>query len=282
MNEIVLIESRAARSEAIERTDALDKVKALALLPDDLYVTAEMVASYFEVGADAVESVVRRNRDELTENGLRSLRGEDLREFETVNATVSNDGPVLPEAPKRRALTVFARRTVLNVAMLLRDSDVAKQVRRELLDRYEVAVRTDVRPTAEELGVVTAKIRLLDASADAGALPRGEVSFKARNLLADYGLAERPPTVEQERFATAVRWVRQNYVLGESFSVRDFHRAMHGQYWMTAGHVAEALCVELTEAGVVVRLPSPPAGRGRPPSPRFEVLGTRREIGGAP
>ncbi|MGW2746044.1 hypothetical protein [Streptomyces sp. NPDC001450] len=51
----------------------------------------------------------------------------------------------------RRSLTIYARRAVLNIAMLLRDSDVARQVRTYLLDMEYLArtqpvdnpVRTD-------------------------------------------------------------------------------------------------------------------------------------------
>jgi restriction system protein len=41
---------------------------------------------------------------------------------------------------RARSLALFDRRTLLNVAMLLRDSEVARQVRRYLLDT-EQAVR---------------------------------------------------------------------------------------------------------------------------------------------
>jgi hypothetical protein len=81
MHEKVLIESRTLRGSLVERTDALDKVKALAVLPDGVHVTTEMVAAYFVIHKDAVRSLVRRHREELTEHGMKVLRGADLREF---------------------------------------------------------------------------------------------------------------------------------------------------------------------------------------------------------
>ena len=107
-NELVLTESRTLRARTIARTDVLDKVKAIALLPDGVHATTDIVADYFEVDPEAIKSVVRRNRAELDENGLRTLRGDELAEFEGVNVTLSKS--------KRRALMVFSRRTILNVA----------------------------------------------------------------------------------------------------------------------------------------------------------------------
>lgn len=137
-NENVLMESRSMRGRFAARTDTLDKVKALALLPDGLHVTTQMVADYFVVHRDAIHSVVRRHRDELTENGLTVLRGADLHDFQMVNLTIWKKS--YPQAATN--LTLYTRRTVLNIAMLLRDSTVARQVRAYLLDTEEHARRS--------------------------------------------------------------------------------------------------------------------------------------------
>ncbi|MFG2195633.1 hypothetical protein [Streptomyces sp. NPDC048639] len=142
--ESALIESRALRDSLTERTDVLDKVKVLAMLPDGLHVTTRMVATYFEVSEEAVKSVARRHRQELDGHGMSTLRGSDLRFFERVNLHLSKES-----YPQGRAhLTVFSRRAVLNVAMLLRDSEVARRVRTYLLD-VEEASRTCGGPPAE-------------------------------------------------------------------------------------------------------------------------------------
>jgi hypothetical protein len=134
-DEKVLLESRSLRDSLMARSDALDKVKALELLPDGVHVTTEIVAEYFVVHKDAIKSIARRHRDELTSNGMVVLRGADLREFERVNLTLSK--PSYPQG--RTNLTLYTRRTVLNVAMLLRDSIVARRVRAYLLDAEERA-----------------------------------------------------------------------------------------------------------------------------------------------
>jgi hypothetical protein len=131
--EVALLESRALRASMSARTEVLDKVKALALLPDGLHVTSRMVAEYYEVEERAINRLMHRHRPELEDNGLTVLRGADLRRFESDNLSLSTKS-----YPQGRAhLAVFTRRTVLNVGMLLRDSDVARRVRTYLLDTEE-------------------------------------------------------------------------------------------------------------------------------------------------
>ncbi|WP_369170679.1 hypothetical protein AB5J49_24080 [Streptomyces sp. R28] len=113
-------------------------MKALSLLPDGMHVTTAMVAVYFEVAETVINNLLSRHRQELESNGLRVLRGADLREFQELNVS-STSGGGYPQ--RRSSLAVWSRRAVLNVAMLLRDSEVARQVRVYLLD-MEYAART--------------------------------------------------------------------------------------------------------------------------------------------
>ena len=69
----VLVESRTMRSQFTDRFDVLDKVGSLSLLPDDIHATTEMVASFYEVGVEAVKSLVKDHREELENNGYRVL-----------------------------------------------------------------------------------------------------------------------------------------------------------------------------------------------------------------
>ncbi|MFC7813245.1 restriction endonuclease [Streptomyces sp. NPDC057367] len=135
ISETALLESAALRSSVLERTDVLDRVKALSLLPDGMHVTTAMVATYFEVAAEAIRQLAKRHRAELAANGMIVLRGADLRHFERDNMSLSLGS--YPQA--RRSLTAYSRRAVLNIAMLLRDSPVARQVRTYLLDIEHLA-----------------------------------------------------------------------------------------------------------------------------------------------
>ncbi|MGJ3560230.1 restriction endonuclease [Streptomyces sp. INA 01156] len=133
IKESVLLESPSLRSSVLDRTDVLDRVKALSLLPDGMHVTTAMVAAYFEVADTVVNNLLSRHRQELQSNGMRVLRGSELQNFKELN--LSSYGHPQP----RSALAIWSRRAVLNVAMLLRDSEVARQVRVYLLDVEHLA-----------------------------------------------------------------------------------------------------------------------------------------------
>ncbi|MFI7005803.1 restriction endonuclease [Streptomyces sp. NPDC050145] len=135
INESALLESKTLRGNVMDRTDVLDKVKALSLLPDGMHVTTAMMAAYFEVAVETIRQLAKRHREELSGNGMVVLRGADLRTFESDNVSLSMGSN--PQA--RRSLTVYSRRAVLNIAMLLRDSEVARRVRAYLLDMEYLA-----------------------------------------------------------------------------------------------------------------------------------------------
>ncbi|MDX2403409.1 hypothetical protein NJO91_09745 [Streptomyces microflavus] len=135
--EVALLESRALRVEQMGRIDILDKVKSLVMLPDGIHVRTEDVARYFEVSTEVVRKVIQRHREEVTENGLKLLRGSELQVFHRDMLSLWRGGEEESYPQAATQLTLYTRRTVLNVAMLLRDSDIARCVRTYLLDAEE-------------------------------------------------------------------------------------------------------------------------------------------------
>lgn len=128
--DLTLTEARAERDALATRTDVLDKVGVLRTLPDDMHVTTEMVAEFYEVPQETIRTLVRNNRDEIEEDGYRVVTRSAFEEsFETK----------LPSSASSIAL--FPRRAVLRIGMLLRDSLIARQVRDMLLD-----AETESRP----------------------------------------------------------------------------------------------------------------------------------------
>lgn len=134
--EVALLESPALRGEHMRRVEVLDKVKILVMLPDGMHLRTEEVARYFEVSTASVRELTDRHQRELAGNGMRVLRGAELRSFHgaTVPPRASGEGSG-PQGVTH--LRLYTRRTVLNVAMLLRDSDIARSVRTHLLDEEE-------------------------------------------------------------------------------------------------------------------------------------------------
>ncbi|MGW3678037.1 restriction endonuclease [Streptomyces prasinus] len=129
IKESVLLESRTLRSSVLDRTDVLDRVKVLSLLPDGVHVTTAMVAAYFGAAVEGIRALVHDHRPELEASGYRVLSGTELSYFKQLSGIRS----------RTPSLALFSRRAVLNVAMLLRDSEVARQVRVHLLDMEHLA-----------------------------------------------------------------------------------------------------------------------------------------------
>lgn len=123
MNEFALTESSALRAEYADRVEVLNEVEPVSFAVDDI-ATTDLVAAYFGVGVKTLGSLVFDNRTELDASGYRVISGDELTSFKKVSGIRSRAG----------SLALFTPRTVLNVAMLLRDSERAREIRVHLLD----------------------------------------------------------------------------------------------------------------------------------------------------
>ena len=97
-----------------------------------IYLTKEMVASFFEVDIRTIERYISSFSDELKSNGLEILRGKRLIEF--IDRYNSNFATDINVGRKIRSLTVFDFRSFLNIAMLLSESERARALRQMVLD----------------------------------------------------------------------------------------------------------------------------------------------------
>lgn len=141
MKEVDLLQRKEAREDCITRVEVLDKVGELLLLPNTEYATTEQVANYYEVGIEAIQSLIKDNREELTRNGfakfkkdeilLNVLKGQVVEKQRTCCIVDVNDVRV---RVNNTGMNLFSKRAILNVGMLLRDSEVAKEIRSRLLD----------------------------------------------------------------------------------------------------------------------------------------------------
>ena len=111
---------------------ALDEVKQLITLPDE-YCTTRMVADYFKIPEKTIRKNVQRHREELEFNGLIILRGDDLKQWkENCSSIMSLRSDIVN--PKCHSLALYNKKTILNIAMLLRDSIIAKAIRHVILN----------------------------------------------------------------------------------------------------------------------------------------------------
>ncbi len=135
MNELVLLESRTARQDRLTDLDdtyaleTINKAKALlmAMWKGESIATTAQMAEYYEVPQDTVQTVLKRNREELASDGVKTLKGKQLIGMSIMDKP--QDGITV--------LTIWTPRAALRLGMLLRDSLVAQKVRTILLDVAE-------------------------------------------------------------------------------------------------------------------------------------------------
>lgn len=114
-----------------ENIRVLDTVKEILTLGNTDLMTVQMVADYYEVPERTVSDLITENKKELEENGLKVYkRKEIIEKFENTGYPYLEKGIKIPN----RGLRLMSKRTLLNIGMLLRYSEVAKELRRRILD----------------------------------------------------------------------------------------------------------------------------------------------------
>ncbi|WP_181919962.1 hypothetical protein [Paraburkholderia sp. BL6669N2] len=95
----------------------------------EMVFTKQQVTALFEVSDATVERYIASHGEELKANGYELIRGKKLKEFKYLSdVTLTNEGNRTP------ILGIFSFRAVLNLAMLLTESERAKAIRSRLLD----------------------------------------------------------------------------------------------------------------------------------------------------
>lgn len=128
---IDLVAENDKRKEAMEKLtdlEILNKVKNVLTLGNTDFVTVKMAAEYYEVNLSTLEMVISNNRQELEENGYKVFSFNELKlQFQNPNELGIKKFP-------SRGKALISKRVLLNIGMLLRDSEVAKELRRRILD----------------------------------------------------------------------------------------------------------------------------------------------------
>ena len=160
-NELQFTEKKSMqlRNEYITRTEVLDKVKKLFLIPELEVMTFRQIAEFYEVDLEAIRTVYRRHRREIDEDGTINLTKETLMgRFDTLGTGSSGTTYKLSDKVSikipNRGTTGFSKRAILRIGMLLRDSEVAKEVRTQLLNTFENSTNeVKVSEINEELAI---------------------------------------------------------------------------------------------------------------------------------
>lgn len=134
-----LMTSKELRDKVITNNEnVLDKIKVVPLLPSTLCLGIIQAANYYNVDKEAIKNIIRKNREELENDGLRVIFGEELTKLKNLKAIDSNTSE-LYIGTKNRSYTILTKRALLRMGMLLRKSDVATTLRAYLLNIEENA-----------------------------------------------------------------------------------------------------------------------------------------------
>lgn len=154
MNEEVLVERKDEREKYYDRIEVLNQVGELLLIPNNEYATMDMVAKYYKVKRSTINSLVEDNSEELIDNGYKVVKGSEIANssvilFESFTKNRGNYKFLLNEnnslSVGGSGIRLFPKRAILNVGMLLRDSKVAIELRKRLLDIiYDTEKNTNI------------------------------------------------------------------------------------------------------------------------------------------
>lgn len=137
-NENQLLEQKELRESVIGRIEVLDKVGDLLMLGNTEYATTSQVATYYGVDESSIRQIIARNSDELLSDGLKTVMGKELKGILASDnmSHTNHKGYFIADGQKfaNGKNTLFPKRAILRIGMLLRDSDVAKEIRSRLLD----------------------------------------------------------------------------------------------------------------------------------------------------
>lgn len=136
-----ILEKEELRQEILNNNKSLDimnKYKTITTISNMEYETLDKVAEYFEVDYDCIKILIQRNKEELINNGLLILNGSKTKEILVGNKLFPTNyrGYFIADNRKfaNKSNTLVNKRCFLNMAMLLRDSTIAQEIRSKMLD----------------------------------------------------------------------------------------------------------------------------------------------------
>lgn len=133
---LALTESKALRNSELSKysndkaLESLNKAKALvmALWKGENLATTKQLSEYYEISEDVVWQVVKRNKDEFDSDGLTKKTGKELK------ALLQANPDIMSVSENAKCALLWTPRAALRLGMLLRDSEVAREVRTTLLN----------------------------------------------------------------------------------------------------------------------------------------------------
>lgn len=188
-----IISDREMRDKCVGRYEVLEKVKNILLLPGTDLMSIDQVADYYEVSSQGIKNLYSQNREEIDGDGTKMLprdfyngSTEKSTSVEVKQTSVTytfENGQIV--TINNRGLKAFSRRAVLRIGMLLQQSEVAREVRNQLLNIEEKTSTETKTEDIEEEQKLMLSVGMAVASGDANAVAIASanlVAFKNRHI----------------------------------------------------------------------------------------------------
>lgn len=150
----VVIDSKVLRDKYVGRYDILEKVKKLLLVPGTELATTKQVAEYYStrrtiqeklmgladniISEETIQKVYQRHKDEFVEDGVVLKKANDFLNWNRIPGQRGSTTMMFYNGESmiisNGGTKVFPRRAILRVGMLLTGSDVAREVRTQILN----------------------------------------------------------------------------------------------------------------------------------------------------
>lgn len=161
---LAFTESKALRNETIANTtyDFLDKFKVIPYLTDDMIISVNQVANYYDVSKKTIETIILRNREEFENDGMIVLKGNEFKDFANEICDLQSEGDKTYDknaiTSKTRSLIIMPKRSLLRVGMILTNNFMATKIRNYLLN-IEEKTEIDRKSWAiqREVGIIERK-----------------------------------------------------------------------------------------------------------------------------
>ncbi|MDD5053318.1 MAG: DNA-binding protein [Sulfuricurvum sp.] len=129
-----LTSSTVSRQNILNNNYALEQIASNLSLGGTFWrdanvFTKTQVASVLTIDERTIDRYLESNKEELTKNGYRVLKGKELKDFKDYVDDIH-----VADIAKAPSLGVFSFRAVLNIAMLVTESEKAKAIRSKILD----------------------------------------------------------------------------------------------------------------------------------------------------
>lgn len=129
-----LTTSDVSRQNILNNNFALEKVELYLALggttwKNERVFTKAQISNLLQIDERTIDRYIENYKDEISKNGYTILKGFELREFKEYVGDIH-----VADISRAPSLGIFTFRAVLNIAMLITESQRAKEIRSKILD----------------------------------------------------------------------------------------------------------------------------------------------------